>query len=70
MSNNKESELRVFCDSNEVAEKISSNLENSVAVNSQVFVSASVSELDIREAARNAGVPNTKYSSTQIEEDN
>jgi hypothetical protein len=68
MSNNKESELRVFCDTEEIAEKISSNLENSVAINSQVFVSDTVSESDIREAARNAGVSKFQYSSTQIEE--
>jgi len=67
MSN--KSELRVFCDTDEIAKKISSKLENSVAINSQVFVSNNVSESDIREAARNAGVSNTQYSSTQIEED-
>jgi len=66
MSN--KSELRVFCDTDEIAKKISSNLENSVAINSQVFVSNDVSESDIREAARGARVSNTQYSSTQVEE--
>jgi len=59
-------EIKVFCDSTEIANKLSNALEGSEAYGEEVSISNS-EESDIREVARQEGIPDTKYSIAQVE---
>lgn len=58
-------EIKVFCDSAEIANKLS-NVLGSEAYGEIVNVSDS-EESDIREAAKRERIPDTKYSIAQVE---